>query len=72
MRQEELTNVGAPRRRLRPGSLDDEESFKTRRGKVGGFADYLSPEDVAFVEEKVRGELDPLFGYPEERPRTDR
>jgi hypothetical protein len=28
----------------------DPESHKFRRGKVGGYVDYLSPEDIEFVE----------------------
>lgn len=35
---------------LRPGSGVDEESFKVRRGVVGGYRDYLSDEDVQYVE----------------------
>lgn len=39
--------------RLRPGDPDDPESYKTRRGVVGGYADYLSPADIAYVEEEL-------------------
>jgi len=35
---------------LRPGDPDDPDSFKVRRGKVGGYREYLTPEDVAYVE----------------------
>jgi hypothetical protein len=34
---------------LRPGDPADPESFKVRRGVVGGFRDYLDPDDAAFV-----------------------
>ena len=30
---------------LRPGDVRDPESFKVRRGKVGGYREYLSAED---------------------------
>ncbi|MAG55950.1 MAG: hypothetical protein CMJ83_06645 [Planctomycetes bacterium] len=30
----------------------DPESFKVRRGKVGGFVDYLSPGDIAFIDDR--------------------
>lgn len=36
--------------RLRPGHKSDPESFKTRRGTVGGFQQYLSPEDQDYVQ----------------------
>jgi hypothetical protein len=49
--------------RLRPGDPGDAESFKTRKGKVGGHVDYLSPEETAWVDRKVREELDPFYGY---------
>ena len=35
---------------LTPADASDPESFKVRRGKIGGYADYLSEEDVAFME----------------------
>jgi hypothetical protein len=47
---------------LQPGDARDPESFKVRRGKVGGYIDYLEEADMAYVAE-VMGELDPRFGY---------
>ncbi len=42
---------------LRTASNADPESFKVRRGKVGGFRDYLSSDDIAFIDdaEAARG-----------------
>ena len=40
----------------------DADSRKVRRGKVGGFRDYLGDEDVRFAAEVLR-DLDPVFGY---------
>jgi len=37
------------RKLLRPGDPADPESFKVRRGRVGGFSDYLCDQDVALV-----------------------
>ena len=34
---------------LTPADPEDPESFKVRRGKVGGYVDYLSEEDIAFM-----------------------
>jgi hypothetical protein len=33
---------------LRPGDFNDPESFKVRKGKVGGFTDYLNAADIDF------------------------
>jgi Sulfotransferase domain len=52
-------------KRLRAGDPKDKESFKTRKGKVGGYTDYLSPEDIAWMERKIAETLDPIFGYGE-------
>jgi hypothetical protein len=41
----------------------DTESFKTRRGKVGGYADYFSPEQVQELEELMMSNLSPTFNY---------
>jgi len=49
--------------RLRAGDASDPESFKTRQGKVGGYTKYLSPEDIAWIDERVRNELSPFYGY---------
>ncbi len=49
--------------RLRPGNENDPESFKTRRGKVKGFVDYLTADDIAYIDERVASELAPFFGY---------
>ena len=38
---------------LRPGSGEDRESFKVRSGKIGGYEDYLSAEDIAYVDEII-------------------
>ena len=47
---------------LHPGDVRDPESFKVRRGKVGGFREYLSAEDQQFAAEAMT-ELDRRFGY---------
>jgi hypothetical protein len=47
---------------LHPGDVRDPESFKVRRGKVGGYREYLSEEDQQFAAEAMT-ELDRRFGY---------
>jgi len=38
---------------MQPGQSGSGESFKVRRGKIGGYTDYMSPEDVAYVQAVV-------------------
>lgn len=38
---------------LRPGNGEDLESFKVRGGKIGGYEDYLSAEDIAYLDEVI-------------------
>jgi Sulfotransferase domain len=47
---------------LHPGDVRDPESFKVRRGKVGGYREYLSPDDQQFAAAAI-AELDRRFGY---------
>jgi hypothetical protein len=42
---------------------DDPNSFKVRRGKVGGYRDYFSDEQIAELETLMRERLLPVFGY---------
>ncbi|HEY1582815.1 MAG TPA: sulfotransferase domain-containing protein [Chthoniobacterales bacterium] len=58
-----LESVGAfASKILRAGDERDPESFKVRKGKVGGFADYLSPHDQEFAAVAL-ARLDSRFGY---------
>jgi len=47
---------------LHPGDAHDPESFKVRRGKVGGYREYLSAEDLEYAADALM-ELDRRFGY---------
>ncbi len=47
---------------LQPGDVSDPESYKVRRGKVGGFVDYLGPDDLEYARNAV-AKLDAAFGY---------
>lgn len=49
--------------RLRPADPEDPESFKTRRGEVGGYRNYLNEKEIEELEHRLRAELDPAFGY---------
>lgn len=60
--------------RLTPRDPGDPDSFKVRRGKVGGYLDYFDDEQAGRMEAMVRSRLDPFFRYgagsPAERPPT--
>jgi hypothetical protein len=45
--------------RLRPGDPLDDESYKVRRGVVGGYVDYMSAADLAYVDRELE-----RFGRP--------
>ena len=47
---------------LQPGDVNDPESYKVRRGKVGGFGDYLKGGDLDYANAAV-ARLSPRFGY---------
>src|SRR6266496_1880346 len=47
---------------LHPGDVRDPESFKVRRGKIGGYREYLSAEDQQFAADAIT-DLDRRFGY---------
>ena len=47
---------------LAPRDSADDESFKVRRGKVGGFSEYLSEESQRYAA-IVCAQLHPRFGY---------
>ena len=49
----------------------DPDTFKVRRGKVNGYRDYFTPEQVAEMDELLRSRLSPTLGYgPADTPRA--
>lgn len=49
--------------RLRPANAQDPDSFKVRRGKVGGYRDYFSDEQLDRIDRFVAERLHAAFGY---------
>jgi len=49
--------------RLVPGDPKNPDSFKVRRGKVGGYRDYFTDEEIAELDAMVDRDLLPQFGY---------
>ncbi len=60
MRQLEKTNQ-LGNIRLRPPPDGDPGGFKLHKGVVGGYRDYLSKEDVAYIDDYLHTELDDYF-----------
>lgn len=54
---------------MRLHNAKDPNTFKTRRGKVGGYPDYFEPEQVRELEDLMMQHLSPTFGY---QPSDDR
>lgn len=50
--------------KIAPTNPRDPESFKVRKGEVGGFGRYLSAADALYLEKRIRRELPAFFGYP--------
>jgi hypothetical protein len=44
-------------------SKADPSTLKVRRGKVGGYRDYFSDEQIATMEKMVAERLSPTLGY---------
>lgn len=66
MQQLERSNADDPHAsgRLKPRDVNNPQSFKVRSGRVGGYRDAYTPEQVASIDAQVRATLDPSFGYP--------
>lgn len=47
---------------MRPANINDDESYKLRRGIVGGYEYYLSEEDIKYIDQVIKE-----MGYPFEQ-----
>lgn len=61
MEQDNTRDDGAGR--VKAKDLGNPDSFKVRRAKVGGWRDYFDEEQAGVIDEMVRRDLDPVFGY---------
>ena|SRR3989344_261827 len=48
--------------RMLPGNLNDPNSFRTRKGKIGSHKEELSIEDIGYINQEML-KLNPFFGY---------
>ena len=49
--------------RLKPANVGERDSFKVRRGKIGGYKDYFEAEQIEYLDALVRETLLSDFGY---------
>jgi hypothetical protein len=64
MRKLEASNdPSAGSRRLMPKDLGNTESFKVRRGKVGGYRDYFSDDQLSVIDAYIAENLHASYGY---------
>jgi len=49
--------------KLKAGDVNDPNSYKVRRGKVGGYRDELTPDQIAQLERKMAAGLSAFYGY---------
>jgi hypothetical protein len=62
MRRMQLNEL-SDRPELAPADPRDAESFKVRKGKVGGYVTYLSLSDIEYIESIMCRQLPASFGY---------
>ncbi len=64
MRKMEQKGVfSSGQKRLVPINHQDEESYKTRKGKIGGYIDNCTEEDIKYMDDLIKNELNSYYGY---------
>jgi hypothetical protein len=64
LREKERSNYFAGSgSRVQAGDVNNPDSYKVRRAKVGGYRDYFDDEQLAAIDALVERELLPDFGY---------
>jgi hypothetical protein len=48
---------------LNPGDESNPETYKTRKGVVGGYQEYLSEDQINALNAKMNSTLFDFFGY---------
>jgi len=48
---------------FKSGNINDFESYKTRRGIAGGYVDYLTRDDIAYIDNEIERNLEEIFEY---------
>ena len=68
---EEGKSFSSSGRRLLPGDKKNPDSFKVRRGKVGGYRDYFDEDQIAEIDRYVRDTLLPIAPCEDDRRDPD-
>jgi hypothetical protein len=63
MKKREAENFYDGDFRVSAGDPDDSDSFKARRGVVGGYTDYFTDAQIETLSRLVVEDLDPVYGY---------
>jgi hypothetical protein len=50
-------------KRMQPGDVSDPNTFKVRRGQVGGYRDYFNAEELAAIDALLQDALPAELGY---------
>ena len=53
--------------RMKPTDRSNPDTYKVRRGKVGGYRDYFDDEQMAVIDKLVGDTLSPYYGYTAEQ-----
>lgn len=48
---------------LKPADKEDMDSYKTRKGKIGGYQDYLTEDEIRRLNAKMHQTLNSYYGY---------
>jgi hypothetical protein len=48
---------------LQPADQSNQETYKTRKGKIKGYVDYLTDQEITDLNTKMDQKLNPYFGY---------
>lgn len=49
--------------RMKPGDKDNPDSYKVRKGEVGGYRQYFSIEQTYLIDEQIDRRLSTVYGY---------
>ncbi len=61
--EEEFESDKSDKNRLSPADKEDEQSYKTRKGKVGGYRDDCDEEDMKYMDELIEKRLYDAYDY---------
>jgi hypothetical protein len=67
-RMEQQSAYGLSGGRMKPRDVNNPDSYKVRRAKVGGYMDYFDDAQVREIDDLVTATLAPVFGYGRQAP----